>query len=1221
MEKIKPIESIQSTKSTSDYVAERLVRLVSVGLKEATMDSPSFRASLNFMHISILKCSHQIEKSIGILQKYSIAWNNFSQVKIELENLFDPYINDNQFISNDISKPCIKKYIEGQKLIFETSLMLLKIDNNQYSSIEQILTIEIPNYLEIRRNFEKIQNKYDVISAKFMQLPKNYDPINTREDSLQLFEIRKQYIHISMNLWICIKQLESKISKSVTDFSNSFWNSFDNRNLNYGSKLSNAIGLTNLVEEIKQLNKSADLKYSSSILLLKDLNRAKINSEDGAIKMYTPSLNINDFDSTNLINENLYLENEKNLNEKHGWVFFKSNKLNGNKGEVWIKRWLFVKNGVFGFLSISQDGQYVQESDKIGVLLANIKYYPLEDRKFCFQINSKLTNLIIQVETLIELKSWLTVFANVTKISINEKLDCASNRFSPCLNILKLVPIVSKDLELIDVIKIDPKIEKTSNLIELQLSNFKFNLSINPPLKTSMTEKISMSHLYLSSSTIPSATTANFWGYVNWGLYFVLDDEIKEIILKNNKNLSPKSLINLRYPDFYPENLRVADAELRSIFEICINDNELTLLRFNASWSPNSQQNIFCALYITTNSFYVYSHTCGLISILPIPLTNFLDTDIIEKSNGDSILKIYFISGMTIKMQLYDDDIYSIKSQFNFILESLKSLNLNLNSNSNDLQFILSSLINIKQLYKKMRIEKYNNDSNTNSNNSSNSNSNNLSLNSKNLNKLRGIKLEYPTGEVLNKNKNNDNNSNILTTTTTTNGISDIDSENKINYTPEMGLLLIKKVEIPSKALFHILFGDESFLLQCTLPLSSSIFKEVNSKHSLWRCDSKQKLTRVVWNPVFKVPCAKQSIERIVNNKYYNILQETPYLRFVFGINRKIFMRFVIYNLDSRSCKLMVYYSLGNGNNMLNWFSRKVIHQIMIFRMEALENRINEAVKLLGNDNRKIAFAIKTYGSITKYDSNLATKDELSFDDSISFIPLQLFSSFYYEKMNFEIERMIFKLIKMITIIIKSIIKYFNMNMILVFLFGFSILFNIILIGRTSKSYFRERNIDKHMKSLIGDHYLMERSISINEINEMINPNSTNLSFLNYGSDCYWKFLENENLNCINKYSRIEKNDELINIYELHNLEGEREISLSQKLSGLRIERNKLLTKLNLLNYIEKEFILKEWKDWISSEISNCEKVKELYPDSYLTIKDYCIETEKEMIYLYENLL
>jgi hypothetical protein len=1196
MSKLQPTETQLSTNTNSDYVAERLVRLVSVGLKEATMDSPSFRASLNYMHLSILQCSQQLEKSIVLLQNYVQIWNDFLRISKDIEKLFTPYLHHTHFINNDVSKPCVSAFLQAQKIVSESALSLLRFNDFSFSSIREILDTEIPQYLELRRNFEKIQNKYDVISAKYMQLPKGYDPAKTREDALQLFEIRKQYIHISMSLWICIKQLETKVGKTATDTTNCFWNSFDSTNTSYGAKLSDAIGLSDIVKTIKQLNLCAELQQQSSKMLYKDLNRARLNSEEGAIKMYTPSPNVQDFDPSILNDSNLYLESENKLLEKHGWVFIKSAKLSG-KGDVWIKRWMFVKNNVFGFLSISQDGQYVQESDKIGVLLVSVKYSPDEDRKFCFRINSQSTNLILQVETLIELKSWLTVFQNVTKLAIDEGSKIALNRYCPCLQILKLVPVVAKDLELIDVSNCDQEIEKTSKLIELQLSNLKFNLFINPPLKTSMTEKLAMSHLYISSTTVPSATTANFWGYVNWGLYFVLDEESKAKILEKTKDLPPRTVINLRYKDFYPEKLRVADAELRSIFEVFINDDEYTLLRFNASWSPNTEQKLFCTIFVTTKAFYVYSHTCGLISILPLPLSNFLDTEIIEKVNFN-ILKVYFINGLSLKLQLYAEDIFTIKTKFNYILS------LNKASERPELKTIVSELLYIEKAFQRLREQKQIINDNNN---------NNIFISQlNNIDKIEGVKMELHANYEFSKSSNK---------SSQIQGISEFDSDNKLNYSPEMTLLLSKKIKLPAKALFHILFGDESFLLQCTLPLSSSIFRDDHSRHGLWRCDEHQKMTRVVWNSVFKIPCALQKIDNMVNNKYYNIQQETPYLRFVFGINRKIYMRFIIYSIDSKTCKLMAYYSLGREKNVLNWFSRKVVNQIMLFRIGALEEKLHHAVRALRRDPKKIASAIQKYGAITKYDGNETTTEELMFNESVNFLPLQLFSSFYWEKLNYEFERSLLKLVRFISLIIKSIIHFFNINMILVFILGTSILLNLFLMGKSTTSYWRERNINKHMKQMVGDKYLMERSISLAEINELIYPNTTDLSYVNDGSECYWNFLKSENLLDINRYARIDNEHELGDISDINLFKAKRELALAQKLTGLRIERNELLTKLNLLNYIEREFILKEWKNWVSSELSNCEKVKETIPDSYETIQDYCNEVKSEMINFYEKLL
>lgn len=1204
MNKLRPIETEQSAKSETDYVAERLVRLVSVGLKEATMDSPSFRASMNYMHILILQCSHHMEGSIGVMQNYVQNWNNFIRVSHDVGSLFDPYISDPQFISNDVSKPCVQEFLKGQRIIFDSSLSLLKVDEFSIQTVTQLLDYDFPQYMELRRNFEKIQNKYDIVSAKFMQLPKGYDASKTREDALQLFEIRKQYIHFSMILWIHMKQLESKISKTVTDLSDSFWNSFQLNsngmsNAAYATKLSDALGLTAIVDSIHELSQCARLQHNSTKLLVNDLNRARENSEEGAVKMYTPSTNISDYDPSILDESKLIFKDDPIL-EKHGWVFIKSPKLMG-KGDVWIKRWMFVKNGVFGFLAISQDGQYVQESDKIGVLSVQVRYLPSEDRKFCLRITSEHTNLIIQVETLAELRSWLTVFRNVTTeaASSDKTKEVASIRYPPALNILKLVPVVAKDLELVDVIKQDPQREKTSQLIEMQLSNLKFNLSINPPLRTSMTEKLSMAHIYLSSTTIPSALTANFWGYVNWGLYFVLDEESKQILAQETKHLGPQMLVQLRYPDFYPDHLRLADAELRSIFEVCIKDDEFTLLKFNASWSPNSEQKLFCTIYLTNYCFYVYSHTCGLISIVPIKLTNFLNTEVIKRKGSSNTIKVYFVSGMSLKMQVYLQNIYDVEAKFNFILSSMKKDKLR------DLKNVIQELAFIEQSSAKIRDARKNNLMNgvNNPNTTNQPNDEATQTRKQDVSLLTGVNS---TTSYMDK----------------TIGISNFYSDMQVNYTPDMHLLLIKKVKMPAKALFHLLFGDESFLLQCTLPLASSIFKDDHLKHSLWRCDSKQKMSRVVWNAIFKVPCALQTIEKLDNNKYYNVVQETPYLRFVFGINRKIIMRFVIHSVDSKSCKLLIYYTLGDeAHNVMNWFTRKITHQIMMFRMEALEEKLDVGIKQLKNENRKIAAAIQTFGPITKYDSDEMTKEEGLFEKSVNFIPLQLFSTFYYEKINFEFERLATRMCKRILHIVGTIVNFFSTNMVLVFIFSFSIVLNLLLVGRSSSAYWRERNANKHVESLMGNHFHMQRSLSVNEIDELIYPNHTDLSYSSTGSECYWRFLKSEDLLSMNELLRKTDTtlDKLTGSVDV--LRGNIEISLSKKLTGLRIERNEVLTRLNLLNYLEREYILKEWKEWITSELANCERVKKLYNSTYPTIEGYCEDVEHEMSNLYETLL
>ena len=79
---------------------------------------------------------------------------------------------------------------------------------------------------------------------------------------------------------------------------------------------------------------------------------------------------------------------------------------------IWVHRWAFIKNGVFGLLVVSPSQTFVQETDKIGILLCNVRYAPNEDRRFCFEIRTNDFTAVFQAESLVELKSWLKVFEN-----------------------------------------------------------------------------------------------------------------------------------------------------------------------------------------------------------------------------------------------------------------------------------------------------------------------------------------------------------------------------------------------------------------------------------------------------------------------------------------------------------------------------------------------------------------------------------------------------------------------------------------------------------------------------------------------------------------------------------------------------------------------------------------------------------------------------------------
>ena len=95
--------------------------------------------------------------------------------------------------------------------------------------------------------------------------------------------------------------------------------------------------------------------------------------------------------------------------EKQGWLFVKT--LTGKPTRtVWIRRWYFVRHGIFGWLVQGQRSGGVEESDRIGVLLCNVRAASQEERRFCFEVKTKDSTIVLQAENQGEMSTWLASF-------------------------------------------------------------------------------------------------------------------------------------------------------------------------------------------------------------------------------------------------------------------------------------------------------------------------------------------------------------------------------------------------------------------------------------------------------------------------------------------------------------------------------------------------------------------------------------------------------------------------------------------------------------------------------------------------------------------------------------------------------------------------------------------------------------------------------------------
>ncbi len=95
--------------------------------------------------------------------------------------------------------------------------------------------------------------------------------------------------------------------------------------------------------------------------------------------------------------------------EKQGWLFQRT--LVGKPTRtLWVRRWFFVKSGIFGWLVQGMRSGGVEESDRTGVLLCSIRPAFQEERRFCFEVLTKNHGILLQAETQAELIEWIGAF-------------------------------------------------------------------------------------------------------------------------------------------------------------------------------------------------------------------------------------------------------------------------------------------------------------------------------------------------------------------------------------------------------------------------------------------------------------------------------------------------------------------------------------------------------------------------------------------------------------------------------------------------------------------------------------------------------------------------------------------------------------------------------------------------------------------------------------------
>jgi hypothetical protein len=356
----------------------RLLTLLPVGLKEAALDSPTFRATA--VHFS-----DQVEIIERWLDAYVKSTSKLVHDVSALEETINAFLNrsippgniSEAVLDHDYTLLAMQRFAEGSREWWLQCIgSMKKMDSTLVEPIKGFMNGELRNFKDARRYLEQSQKTFDVTLSRYLGQSKTKEPSSLREDAFQVHEARKAYLKASLDFCILAPQLRFTMDKLLVRVSTDQWKEMKRSRELAGSTFAQ---VNNEMERIKGWSREMDDGIGT---FRKELQVARKEIAETASTATRPSRELEDYNVSTVAF--LGSKGPSVLNtlhrgaggieraEKQGWLYQRI--ISGKPARtVWVRRWFYVKNGIFGWLVQGAHSGGVEESEKIGVLLCNVK--------------------------------------------------------------------------------------------------------------------------------------------------------------------------------------------------------------------------------------------------------------------------------------------------------------------------------------------------------------------------------------------------------------------------------------------------------------------------------------------------------------------------------------------------------------------------------------------------------------------------------------------------------------------------------------------------------------------------------------------------------------------------------------------------------------------------------------------------------------------------------
>lgn len=394
-------KSSSSNKGTSPAIP--------VGLREAALDSPTFRSvAVHF--------AEQVDGIERWLEGYVKSTTKVAHDMLALEETINSFISKNMppltvadgMIDPDYTLLALKRVGDGQREWWNQILTIMRrMDGLSIEPIRSFLHGDLRAFKECRKTLDQAQKTFDSTLARYVAQSKAKEPSSLREDAFTVYETRKAYLKSSMDFCQLAPQIRYTLDKLLVKISFDTWREMKRwRDASYGSN--------KFAEEMDRIRGWSKELEASEATFKRELQSARRDVGEDAVAAFKPSRELEDYSTSTVAflgsrgPMSVQPKDESAvISEKQDWLFLRTI-TKAPARHSWVRRWYYCRNGIFGWLV--QGPQGVLQGDEIGVLLCNAKPAVQEERRFCFEIKTKAQNIMLQAETQSQLMEWLQVF-------------------------------------------------------------------------------------------------------------------------------------------------------------------------------------------------------------------------------------------------------------------------------------------------------------------------------------------------------------------------------------------------------------------------------------------------------------------------------------------------------------------------------------------------------------------------------------------------------------------------------------------------------------------------------------------------------------------------------------------------------------------------------------------------------------------------------------------